>query len=178
MKGKLKYLFFALIIVVALSALGYYLAISKFYDIAEKLILDAGITSDAEISFQESKPKEEIQTPDKDVDDIKHQLPPEPQESSEPQILLPSEQQKGVEPKKSVPEKLSQAVTFSDKRKIMNLVAKKLTADDISYLMSLLKDGLTQEEKKQAVKLAKERFSSEEIKEIRNLYYKYREFTY
>lgn len=71
-------------------------------------------------------------------------------------------------------EEIAKNISFSDKRRILRLVAKRLTADDIKYLLGLLKGGLTESEKQQAVKLALKRFTPEEIEEIRALYKKYK----
>ena len=61
MRGKLfNYLLLVFIVLLTLSALGYYLIIAKFYDMAEKLILDTDITSEFEM-LEESTLETEIQ---------------------------------------------------------------------------------------------------------------------
>lgn len=173
MRGKLfNYLLLVFIVLLTLSALGYYLIIAKFYDMAEKLILDTDITSEFEM-LEESTPETEIQILPRETKDAQLEKAPEPQTKPTPPV-----QQKKAEPQESITDRLNQAVTFEDKRRILHLVAKKLTADDIKHLTNLLKGGLTPEEKKLAVELARKRFGPDEIKEIRSLYHKYKEYAY
>ena len=172
MRGKLfNYLLLVFIVLLTLSALGYYLIIAKFYDMAEKLILDTDITSEFEM-LEERHQKQKYRSCPEKLGCTAWETPWAANKTNS------SSTQKKAEPQESIPDRLNQAVTFEDKRRILHLVAKKLTADDIKYLTNLLKGGLTPEEKKLAVELARKRFGPDEIKEIRSLYHKYKEYAY
>ena len=169
----LKFLLTILIVVLILSASAYYLFITKFYDMAERLILETAIPPELEIP-ENITPKIETPIPDKAPDEVQHEKSPQPQ--TEPIPSSPDNIK--IKPEKSVTDKLNQGISFEDKRRIIQMVAKSLTSEDIKYLTNLLKGGLTPEDKKLAVELALKRFGPEEIKEIQNLYHKYKKYTF
>jgi|LSQX01.1.fsa_nt_gb hypothetical protein len=168
----LKFLLTILIVVLILSALAYYLFITKFYDMAERFIFETAIPPELEI-LENIASETETQIPGKMPDDIQHESP---QPQTKPIPSLPDDTK--IKPEKSVPDKLNQEISFEDKRRIIQMVAKSLTSEDIKYLTNLLKGGLTPEKKKLAVELALKRFGPEEIKEIQNLYHKYKKYTF
>ncbi|TYP52420.1 hypothetical protein [Thermosediminibacter litoriperuensis] len=165
-------------LLLALIISAHYILVNKAFD----LVFPDYPGKVSESGREDQPPDTDIKPPDMPGSpevDI-HETGPEEGQTSP---ITPAKSEKSKKPSGSTPGKttedisideISKNISFSDKRRILRLVAGRLTGNDIKYLLGLLKGGLTESEKEEAVKLAFSRFTPEEIEEIRALYKKYK----
>lgn len=173
-KGIVKILLFVLGVVVILSLVSY-ISAARIFNLTEKLIIEnTGIAQfEPEIIKPHSLPSNEVEAQKIETPQGVQTNPVTPSTKPKKEI-----QEDNIPKKTSGTEKLSSNISFEDKRRILQLVAKNLKTEDIKYLASLLSGELTPEKKQSAVELALKRFEDEDIKELQMLFEKYKDYAF